>query len=109
MNEPGPNDGRLMLSVGGLLFIPLCVGGVYSLAVVLPAPQGPIEWGFRVLFEELAITATLFFTIGFAWGITGSRRLKRMLDVITVKFAWIFIPIAVAALATAAWVAIFMA
>ncbi len=36
-----PDDGRLMLAVCGLLFIPLSVAAVYGLNFNMPAPQGP--------------------------------------------------------------------
>ena len=69
-NEPDPNDGRLMLGLGGLLFIPLSVGAVYGLAFNVPAPQGPVEWAIHIFLGEVAVTATLFFVIGFAWAIS---------------------------------------
>jgi len=103
--EPNPDDGRLALAVGGLLFIPLSIGAIYGLNFEVPAPQGPLEWGIRIFLDELAIAAALFFGIGFLWAITGSRSLKRLLDRITVKFAWLFIPIAIPALLIAAGVA----
>lgn len=106
-NEPDPNDGRMMLGLGGLIFIPLSVGAVYGLAFNVPAPQGPVEWAIHVFLSEVAVTATLFFGIGFAWAISANRTLKRIFDRITVKFAWLFIPIAIPALLTAAWIAIF--
>ena len=106
-SQPNPDDGRLMLGLGGLLFIPLSVGAIYGLAFNVPAPQGPIEWAVHILLGEVTVTATIFFVIGFAWAITGNRTLKRVFDSITVRFAWLFIPIAIPALMIAAWIAIF--
>lgn len=102
-----PDDGRLMLAVCGLLFIPLSVAAVYGLNFHMPAPQGPVEWGIRIFLDELAVTALFFFGVGFVWGITGNRTLKRLLHRITVKFALLVIPLAIPALIMVAWVAIF--
>ncbi len=94
----GDNDGRLMLAVGGLLFIPFCATGIYSLAIKLQRPQGPLEWGLRLLLWELAISGTTFFSVGLFWGISGNRRLKKLLDTVAVRFAWILIPLATIAI-----------
>jgi hypothetical protein len=102
-----PPDGRLMMGVAGLLFIPIASAGVYSLLYVLQRPQGPVEWGIRILLDQLAISALLFFTVGFLWAISGNRRLKKLLDTVAIKLAWILIPLAIPAFGMAAWVAIF--
>ena len=65
-----PQDGRLMLGVGGLLFIPLAAGGAWYLIFKAPRPQGRLEWGVRILLDELAIAGTLFFSLGFLWAIS---------------------------------------
>jgi hypothetical protein len=105
--NPDENAGRLMLGVGGLLFIPLAATGTYALLFKLPRPQGPIEWGVRLLLGELAISGMAFFSLGFLWAISGNRRLKRLLDAASVRFAWILIPLAVPGFVVAASVALF--
>jgi hypothetical protein len=84
-----------MLGVGGLLFIPISVGTIWGLFFVLPPPQGLLEWVVRILLEDLAISATLFFTVGFLWALSGSQRLKKLMDSASVKLAWILIPLAI--------------
>jgi hypothetical protein len=100
--KPDENSGRLMLGVGGLLFIPLVALGTYGLFFELPRPQGPAEWGIRLLLGELAISGMAFFSLGFLWAFSGNRRLKRLLDVASVRFAWILIPLAIPAFLAAA-------
>jgi hypothetical protein len=90
-----PHDGRLMLGIGGLLFIPLAARGAWYLLFIAPRPQAPVEWTFRILLDELALLGTLFFSLGFLWAISGSPSLKWLLDVISVKFAWFLIPPAI--------------
>ena len=51
--SPDENDGRLMLAVGGPLFIPLAVAGFYALLFELPRPQGFMEWAVHCLLGEL--------------------------------------------------------
>ena len=92
-----------MLAVGGLLFVPLSVAGLWFLSFESPRPQNLLEWIVRVLLEELAIGATLFFSLGFLWGMTGHPNLKRILDAISVRFAWILIPMSIPVLATVVW------
>lgn len=84
-----------MFGVGGVLFIPISGLAAYALVFELPPPQGAIQWGVRFILEELAIGSTLFFTLGFAWAITGAQGLKRQLDSIAIRLAWIAIPSAV--------------
>lgn len=89
------HDGRLMLGVGGLLFIPLTATGTWFLLFELPEPQGPLEWGIRIFLDELALVATFFFSVGFLWAISGNQQLKKLLDAASVKFAWLLIPLAI--------------
>jgi hypothetical protein len=103
----GQHNGRLMLGVGGILFIPLAGAGAWSLFFVLPRPQGPLDWGVRIFLEELAISATFFFSLGFLWAISGNRWLKKMLDTASVRFAWFLIPLAIPAFVVATYVLIF--
>ena len=91
----GPNDGRVMLAVAGLLFIPLAFAAGWALFFLVARPQGPWEWAAHVVLGELAVAAILFFTIGFLWAITGNRLLKALLDAAAAKLAWVLIPIAV--------------
>jgi hypothetical protein len=99
-------DGRLMMGVGGVLFIPLSAALTWFL-LGLPRPQGFIDLAVRILLDELAIGATLFFSVGFLWALSGHRRLKRLLDAAAVKFAWILIPLAVSGFVAAACVLLF--
>ena len=89
------HEGRLILGVGGLLFIPLAAAGAWSLFFALPRPQGPFEWGMRIFLEELALSATFFFSVGFLWAVSGNRWLKKLLDTASLKFAWLLIPLAI--------------
>lgn len=75
--------------------MPLSAGGAWSLLFLLPRPQGALEWACRVVLEELAISATLFFSLGLLWGISGRQRVKMLLDAASLKLVWIQIPIAV--------------
>jgi len=70
-------------------------------------PQGFLEWAVRILLDELVLTGLLFFTLGFLWALSGHRRLKSMLDVVSVKLAWIVIPLVLVSLILAAGVVLF--
>jgi hypothetical protein len=96
-----------MFAVSGLLFVPLSFTGLYFLIFVAPQPQNAMEWGLRILLDELAIAGTVFFTVGFLWGISGSRSLKGILDTAAVRFGWIFIPMIIPALLAAACMVLF--
>src|SRR5262249_54814539 len=102
--RPSPHDNgrRLVLAVGGPLFIPIAVAGFYSLLFKLPKPQGLLEWAVRCLLCELAVSATAFFSVRFVWAISGNRRLKRVLAATAVRVALIVIPKAIPAFAAAA-------
>jgi hypothetical protein len=89
MLERNEDDGRLMLGVGGVLFVPMTMAATYALLFELKRPQGPMEWGIRLLLGELAISAMVFFGVGFLWAVTGNRRLKKLLDTTAVRLAWI--------------------
>jgi hypothetical protein len=105
--SPDGNDGRLMLAVGGLLFIPIAVAGVYAVLFKLPKPQGFAEWAVRCLLGELAVSGLAFFTVGFLWAISGNRRLRRLLDTAAMRLAWILILMAIPAFAAAACIVLF--
>ena len=94
-SDPDSHDGRLMLGIGGILFIPISAAAVWGLFIELPVPQSPLEWVGRILCEDLAISATLFFTSGFLWAISGNRQLRRLMDSAAVKLAWVLIPMAI--------------
>jgi hypothetical protein len=101
--KPDPNDGRCALGIGGFLFIPISVSGLYFVAFEMPVPKGLTQWLLHIVLGELAVAATLFFSIGFLWAVTGNRVLKSCLNFSAVKLAWIVIPIAVPFFAAAAW------
>jgi len=96
------NDGRLMLGGAGLLFIPGFAFGAWQLLFMEPRPKGLAEWGIRIFLDELTIVATLFFSLGFLWAISSTRRLKALLDAVSVRFAWIVIPSAISLFAAVA-------
>ena len=99
------------MGVGGFLFIPLAAFATWHLLFVAPRPQGFLEWGIRILLDELAIGAAIFFGLGFLWAISGHGGLKKSLDTVAVKLAWIVIPPAliffVAVSILVAWVMFF--
>jgi hypothetical protein len=105
--DPHQDDGRMMLGCGGILFIPIAVSGSWYLFFESPRPQGLFEWVVFIVMEELAIGGTLFFSLGFLWAITGSRQLKNVLDIASVRFAWILIPLAIPVFVLVAWLVIF--
>jgi hypothetical protein len=49
--------------------------------------SGPIERIFSILHDELAILGTLFFSLDFLWAVTGNQRLKKLVDLFSVKLA----------------------
>lgn len=80
-----------MMVFAGILFIPMFCFWLGMSLVQPKQPQNIPEICGRVLVDEMLIVALLFFTIGFLWGLTGSRTLKSFLDLAAHRLAWILI------------------
>jgi hypothetical protein len=106
MSSRHRSDGRLILGFAGLLFVPLTTAGGCFLFFAAPRPQAVWEWVFRIVLDELAVTAMFFFSLGFLWAMSGNRRLKRTLDAVATKFASILIGFLILAFVVAACIVI---
>jgi hypothetical protein len=104
-----PHDagGRLMLGLASVLFAPLCAAGFWGMLTSVPAPPDLVGRIGCVLVEELLFTATLFFGSGLIWCIFKPAWLEASLNAITVKLAWLLIPISVPVIGAVLWVLTF--
>jgi len=84
---------RLVLGTIGLLLTPISSALTWSLFFVAPRPKGIVECGARILVEELAIIATLFFSLTFLWAICANLKMKKTLHAVAIKFIWILTPV----------------
>jgi hypothetical protein len=106
-SDASPNDGRAMMAVGGLLFVPMSWAACCQLLMRGPKPNGFWGWAGLIFLDELALSAAAFFTIGWLWSLSGSARLRHLTERTAARAAWLMIPAAVACFAMTACVLLF--